>query len=243
MTFWNLWLSLLLAAPPRLVIHGKGLILEVHGAPNRSVPVVTAGDLTLSPSGPQEFRLVAERAQGTLETPESLEVFLQGVGNGIALQNLAGRVVVQTDYSQIKIQNFRGTVTVGGRGNQVSMLRSQGILEGRDEFGDLSIQQCSGIVDLTGRLSSIEVESFEGLMRFALNGWLQVRHARGSFELNSDYLHGILEDLEGLLRATTKTGSLRLYNIRGSGVVHSQGAVVIPRDAHGIRVIYAKEGR
>ncbi len=243
MAFWSLWLSVLLATPPRLVINGKGLILEIHGAPNRTVPVVVQGDLPLTNAGPQEFRLVVERAQGTLETPESLEVLLQGVGNGISLQNLAGRVVVQTDYSQIRILDFKGTVTVGGRGNQVAMIRGQGIIEGRDEFGDLSIQECSGIVDLTGRLSSIEVESFEGLMRVALNGWLQVRHARGSFELNSDYLHAVLEDLEGLLRATAKTGSLRLYNIRGQGVVRSQGTVVIPKDVHGVRVIYVKEGR
>ncbi len=244
MSMWSLWLSFLVMTPPQLVVNGQGLILEVHGQTERSEPKVIAGNVQLEVRKPGVYLLTAQNQQGTLEVPESLEIRLEGTGNGISLQNLTGQVTVQTDFSQIRILDFRGTLTLGGRGNQVAIIRGQGVIEGTDELGDLTIQESSGIVDLTGRLSSFQIESFEGPMKVTLNGWLQVRHYQGSFELASDYLHAILEDLEGVLRATARSGSLKLYNIRGQGVVRgSRKTIVVPQDVHGVHVIYVKEGR
>lgn len=228
--------SLLLYQTP-LVIRGDGFILEVHGTRNIDAPRIEHGNLSITGSKETGYTITGKSTVGLIYVPDSSEVLLTGHGAGISLVGLKGKITVNTDYSDIKILDFIGTMEIAGKGNQLAMMRCKGRIQGADELGDIKILDSRGVVDITGNLSRLEMSKFEGPANIKVNGWLNVKNYRGPLTIDSKFVQGMLEDIEGIIRGTALSGTLKMRNIRTTGILKRYRAVIVPIDVEGLQVI------
>ena len=229
-------MSLLISQTP-LVISGDGLILEVHGRKGIDIPEVESGNLSIEGSNEAGYKITGRSTVGLVYIPDSSDVLLVGHGAGVSLIGLKGRIKVSTDYSNIKVLDFNGTLEVGGKGNQLALIRCNGRIQGADRLGDIKISRSRGIVDITGDLSRLDMTAFEGLANLKVNGWINVKNYRGSLSLNSKFVQGMLENMEGLINGTALSGTLKMRNVRSTGVLRRYRAVIVPIDVEGVEVI------
>lgn len=237
----GLVIGMMLVFQTPMEISGDGLILEVHGDRGIREPRIEYGELSIEGSYRTGYLIRGRSTVGLIYIPESSDVVLRGHGAGISLVGLKGRVSVETNYSDIKVLDFDGTMEIVGKGNQLALMRCRGRIQGKDELGDIKIIDSRGIVDITGELSRFEMTRFEGSATIKVNGWLKVRDYRGPLMIDSKFVKGILEDIEGTLQGTALSGTLRMRNVRSTGIMRKYKAVIIPVDVEGIKVMEVPE--
>ena len=183
------------------------------------------------------YTITGRSTVGLIYVPDSTEVILKGHGAGISLIGLKGKITVKTDYSDIKVLDFIGTMEIAGKGNQLAMMRCKGRIQGADELGDIKILDSRGVVDIAGNLSRLEMSRFEGPANIKVNGWLNGKNFRGPLTIDSKFVQGMLEDIEGIIRGTALSGTLKMRNVRSAGILKRYKAVIVPIDVEGLQVI------
>jgi putative adhesin len=168
-----------------------------------------------------------QRGWITMKVPKRLAVQLQGGGNTLAINHIAG----------IELGGARGKVDIGD---------IAGLVSGAHRGGDLHVVD-AGAVKLTVSGTDVEIERIRGAMSLTMRGGdLKCHELGGSIDLDTsgtDITIDRLEKSSGIVRINAVGGSLEVKGLRTEGRFDVRGADVdVTIDRAAPLAIYSEGG-